>query len=114
MTDTEHTPLPWTLDTSDLGPDHKEIYGHEFRNLLLLGPDGKRVFGWIVFKDKPHDDQIKVDMDFIVRVCNCHDDLVAALRTIVGQRTQNSNVTKDEWEMATAAAVAALAKASKP
>lgn len=68
---TPHTPTPWRIVETNLG---LAIVGADIEDLAAL-PQGKWGPGSA--------EQKKANADFIVRACNAHDDLLAALETLL-------------------------------
>jgi hypothetical protein len=68
----KHTPTPykWTGKPID-----KRL------KICLASDDRSRPFAWVVSDDVPAEEAI-ANAAFIVRACNAHDDLVAALEAI--------------------------------
>ncbi len=110
METVKHTPVPWRIDGKDiitdagLVPEREDIIAH----VDPLGPN--RV---------PTMDVVRANAAFIVRACNAHDMLVAALEHALHVATaiRNSGVLEtlpgadDEIEEVFAEASAALAAA---
>lgn len=75
---TEHTPTPWRWATKDDGP---------LMDGKLLGLDNQPIATWTAFHGSKHN----TNAEFIVRACNSFDDLLAALKGLVGLITPNVN-----------------------
>ena len=100
----KHTPLPWEIDTTH--NDQREGY------TVWAGSE--------IVCDVVNDqhDQARTNAEFVVRACNAHDDLLAALeladatlkRFEYGEKPYQ---TDDEGEQIYAQIAAAIAKATE-
>ncbi len=94
MSETAHTPGPW-IAVPYLSPKGKA---------LIKSLDGKTITSGPMLTDD--------DAAFIVRACNAHDDMLAALRSIAGTLDLESFPTKGCMENRLGSlARAAIAKA---
>ena len=95
MSNDGHSQLPWIVLPNDMG-----------RINSIVNPDGEAEFGtWLIA-----DCRWPVDAAFIVKACNAHDDLVAALRGMI--LANEGDMAPEEPELIFARA--ALAKAEAP
>lgn len=71
----KHTPLPWETNTAEgreneiwsANDSYKRVFvGHALRHVETATPQGR------------------IDAAFIVRACNAHDELVSAVRSLLG------------------------------
>lgn len=79
MSASQHTPVPWSqLPQNGAGP----MIVHDFETGNQMNPIGYRLIAHMLQRrDSLDEDQ--ANGDFIVRACNAHDDLVAALRALL-------------------------------
>lgn len=92
---TQHTPTPWRMSSMRNGETIQIVQAYApVARIALVSPR------------KPE------NAAFIVRACNAHDELVAALRCIDAALNQNKTFPADV-ELARAECRAALAKVSK-
>ena len=93
-----HSPLPWVFDeiTGDVVAGEEEM-------LIHRSPED----------NDDRDEELAANSAFIVRACNAHDDLVAALAAlealVTARDEEPSMLTDAEWS----AARAAIAKAQQ-
>lgn len=68
-----HTPTPWKV--------HPTVNQHRYNAALDFGPSGIAVgVVWGPFEKRAMDAETEANAAFIVRACNAHDELVAALK----------------------------------
>ncbi len=78
---TKHTALPWKVVAEDIG-DETFIYAP----VGIKGADGFDVVsyeGGFTPNSEWKLDVIKANADFIIRACNCHDELVEACKEAI-------------------------------
>ena len=96
---TEHTPAPWSEPYQDDYPGDQGwwIYGNRGKGEYAIA---------CTFVLNPNQE---ADARFIVRACNAHDDLLAALETMVSvfrpreEPGPDTHVETEAWAMAQAA-----------
>ena len=66
MSEAKHTPLPWTIERDEQGRPASIGHGHK----LIAGLSGPCP---------------EANAEFIVRACNCHDELLGALERYVSK-----------------------------
>ena len=72
MTQTEHTPTPWTRTGRIIdGMPHRDW------DKIHHCVDAVRI---CILDDGPTEAQSKANAEFIVRACNCHDELIDLLQ----------------------------------
>lgn len=74
----EHTPTPWLIDEDVFDEDEIEITSQDRLDNSMCGIATIQVGGF----NEDVEAQKRADAAFIVRSANCHDDLVAALRSV--------------------------------
>lgn len=104
QTKTQHTPGPWNVERSSPG-DTSNCAKAGCRAAVRgqVGPD----ICWV----KVYDDEVSRNWEANARLIAAAPDLLAALETILNQRADGAKVSREEWQAATEAARAALAKA---
>ena len=81
MTDTKHTPGPWTVNEATITKGHTVPHSQ----LQIMGDHHPHdctlvcVFPETMTGQSP---MVKANAEFIVRACNAHDALLAALRAV--------------------------------
>lgn len=107
----KHTPTPWKIDTALDG-----------KPIIFADADGGHVVCQMAYERGENDygafTNHEINAEFIVRACNSHDDLVAALEQInvlacYGSETDTKSMDECMLEIGTAAREA-LAKAKEP
>ena len=119
----EHTPTPWEVQT--LSHAHDELWlqiGHFGRGPIVeLNCTAHKMEPGVIAEARwlcTSEDEQKANAAFIVRACNAHDDLVAALRELAddhGRLCQRVGLSENETRDSAVLnhkAHAALAKAS--
>ena len=91
MADTQHTPLPWTIDHERIGPPGEPVallcdVNPSVRSEIQRahGYDTGGVIDWPrMAGDTVDDTENEANADFILRACNSHYDLLDALETLL-------------------------------
>jgi hypothetical protein len=116
MNTTQHTPTPWTFNDTDgtIRADANSVSDQmgDYRGSIIA--DLKPALGcdeWTGSAREHARAETEANAAFIVRACNAHDDLVAALSAFVNDPPHPLGV---EWWELIDKARAELAKAGKP
>lgn len=72
---TQHTPGPWTRTP-------EERFKHD-SSAGIKGPNGNYLAAALDFNRTDRDEEVEANAEFIVRACNAHDELLAALEDII-------------------------------
>lgn len=70
MSQSKHTPTPWSI-----APGSRPIKGFQPQDYQIGNVNHSSCVAWVF-----HSENSTEDAKFIVRACNAHDDLVAALQ----------------------------------
>ena len=93
---TEHTPTPWKAGKWDI--THINGHKHHFISIVNNVPDGECEGTGVAVclmpqeNDTPKDRKtVKANAAFIVRACNCHEELVEALKGLMSWKMRDGS-----------------------